>query len=83
VGGVGLWGCGECGGVVGVGLWGCGGCGGVVGVGGFGGLGVWWCGGGGWFPLALIHSKVCTLCDFGHLQFLFLYFRINSLILMI
>jgi hypothetical protein len=24
-------------------------------------------------PLALEHSKVCTLCDFGHLQ-LFLYF---------
>jgi hypothetical protein len=31
-------------------------CGGVV----------WWCGGGGWFPLAFEHSKVCTLCDFGH-----------------
>jgi hypothetical protein len=22
-------------------------------------------------PLALEHSKVCTLCDFGHLQFIF------------
>jgi hypothetical protein len=22
-----------------------------------------------WFPLAFEHSKVCTLCDFGHLQF--------------
>jgi hypothetical protein len=32
---------------------------GVVGVGGW-----------GWFPLAFEHSKVCTLCDFGHLQFL-------------
>jgi hypothetical protein len=38
---------------------------------------VWWCGsgvcggvGGGGSPLALEHSKVCTLCDFGHLQFL-------------
>jgi hypothetical protein len=30
--------------------------------------GVWW--GGGWFPLAFEHSKVCTLCDFGHLQFI-------------
>jgi hypothetical protein len=29
----------------------------------------WWCGGGGWFPFAFEHSKVCTLCDFGHLQF--------------
>jgi hypothetical protein len=28
-------------------------------------VGVW-----GWFPLAFEHSKVCTLCDFGHLQFL-------------
>jgi hypothetical protein len=27
-------------------------------------VGVW-----GWFPLAFEHSKVCTLCDFGHLQF--------------
>jgi hypothetical protein len=27
-------------------------------------------GGGGRFPLALEHSKVCTLCDFGHLQFI-------------
>jgi hypothetical protein len=25
---------------------------------------------GGWFPLAFEHSKVCTLCDFGHLQFI-------------
>jgi hypothetical protein len=33
---------------------------------------VWGCGGcGGWFPHAFEHSKVCTLCDFGHLQFLF------------
>jgi hypothetical protein len=24
---------------------------------------------GGRSPLALEHSKVCTLCDFGHLQF--------------
>jgi hypothetical protein len=31
-------------------------------------VGVWWCGGGGWFPLAFEQSKVCTLCDFGHLQ---------------
>jgi hypothetical protein len=39
---------------------------GVVGVGVWGcvGVGVW-----GWFPLAFEHSKVCTLCDFGHLQF--------------
>jgi hypothetical protein len=22
-----------------------------------------------WFPLAFEHSKVCTQCDFGHLQF--------------
>jgi hypothetical protein len=22
----------------------------------------------GWFPLAFEHSKVCTLCNFGHLQ---------------
>jgi hypothetical protein len=29
------------------------------------GVGVW-----GWFPLAFEHSKVCTLCDFGHLQFI-------------
>jgi competence protein ComGC len=27
-------------------------------------------GGWGWFPLAFEHSKVCTLCDFGHLQFI-------------
>jgi hypothetical protein len=33
------------------------------------GVGVWGCGGVGWFPLAFEHSKVCTLCDFGHLQF--------------
>jgi hypothetical protein len=62
-------------------------CGGVWG-GGVGGVGVWWCGvwGGGvgvWWgvyggrgvggsPLALEHSKVCTLCDFGHLQFYFI-----------
>jgi hypothetical protein len=40
---------------------------GVVGVVGvqWGMWGVW-----GWFPLAFEHSKVCTLCDFGHLQFL-------------
>jgi hypothetical protein len=45
------------------GVWGC--VGGVVGVvGGCGG-----CGGVGGFPLAFEHSKVCTLCDFGHLQF--------------
>jgi hypothetical protein len=49
--------------------------GGVVGVVGMVGVGVWWvwwvwgCGGVGWFPLAFEHSKVCTLCDFGHLQF--------------
>jgi hypothetical protein len=48
-----------------VGCVGFGGCGGVVGVGAG-------CGGGGWFPLAFEHSKVCTQCDFGHLQFLFL-----------
>jgi hypothetical protein len=57
-----VWGCGECGGVGYVVVW--------VGVGvywfcGVGGVGVW--GGGG--PLAFEHSKVCTLCDFGHLQF--------------
>jgi hypothetical protein len=39
-----------------------GGVGGVCGV----CVGVW-----GWFPLAFEHSKVCTLCDFGHLQFQF------------
>jgi hypothetical protein len=68
-GGVGVW---SCGGVMvwGVGVWGCGGCGGC------GGVGVWGCGGVGWFPLAFEHSKVCTLCDFGHLQFL----QINSII---
>jgi hypothetical protein len=54
--------------------------GGGVGVWGF--WGVWWCGvcggvggvvvcGGGGSPLALEHSKVCTLCDFGHLQLSF------------
>jgi hypothetical protein len=40
----------------------CGGVGGVV------GCRVWWCGSGGSL-LALEHSKVCTLSDFGHLQF--------------
>jgi hypothetical protein len=68
----GVWWCGGCGGVWvwwcggfgGVGLWG---CGGVVGV---GCVGVWVCGGWGCSPLALEHSKVCTLCDFGHLQFI-------------
>jgi hypothetical protein len=54
-----LWGC-DC--VGGGGLGG----GGVVGVVGVVGVGVW---GVGWFPLAFEHSKVCTLCDFGHLQF--------------
>jgi hypothetical protein len=40
-----------------------------VGVGLLVGVGVWGCGGcGGWFPHAFEHSKVCTLCDFGHLQ---------------
>jgi hypothetical protein len=33
------------------------------------GVVVWGAGAGS--PLALEHSKVCTLCDFGHLQFLF------------
>jgi hypothetical protein len=80
-GGVVVWGCGSVvvvvvEGVGGAGLWGvwwCGGPGGAVGgvrCGGCGG--VWGCGGvvgGGWFPLAFEHSKVCTLCDFGHLQF--------------
>jgi hypothetical protein len=51
-------------GVVGVGVWGWG----VVGVGLLVGVGVWGCG--GWFPHAFEHSKVCTLCDFGHLQFI-------------
>jgi hypothetical protein len=73
--GVGLWwvwGCGGCGGVGGVVVWGCGGMGGCGGVGlwGCGGLVVWGCGGGGGFPFAFEHSKVCTLCDFGQLQFL-------------
>jgi hypothetical protein len=48
---------------------------------GWGGCGVWWGGvcdgvgcvwcavGGGGLSFALEHSKVCTLCDFGHLQF--------------
>jgi hypothetical protein len=61
-GGVVVWGC------TGVVVWGCGGCGGVGGVVGVVGV-VWVCGGVGWFPLAFEHSKVCTLCDFGHLQF--------------
>jgi hypothetical protein len=43
----------------------------VVGCGG-GGLGVVWTVGGVGSSLALEHSKVCTQCDFGHLQFLFL-----------
>jgi hypothetical protein len=54
----------------------CGGCcgcgwGGVVGRVDVG-CGVWWVfwGAGGGLTLALEHSKVCTLCDFGHLQFL-------------
>jgi hypothetical protein len=37
------------------------------------------CGGGG--PIAFEHSKVCTLCDFGHLQFLlmiYLFFKLNK-----
>jgi hypothetical protein len=42
----------------------CGGCR-VVGR----GCGVWWCVG-VFSPLALEHSQVCTLCDFGHLQFI-------------
>jgi hypothetical protein len=41
-----------------------------VGVWVFGDVVVW---GWGWFPLAFEHSKVCTLCDFGHLQFLIIY----------
>jgi hypothetical protein len=52
------------------------------GVGGVGGVWeVWWCGGCGGgcvgcggSPLALEHSKVCTLCDFGHLQFYYYYY---------
>jgi hypothetical protein len=47
-------------------VWLCGSVGGVVGV-----VGV------GWFPLAFEHSKVCTLCDFGHLQFVNKYFFTN------
>jgi hypothetical protein len=64
-------------GVVVWGVWGVWVCGGVVVWVGVGLWGVWWCGGcgggggGGWFPLAFEHSKVCTLCDFGHLQFMF------------
>jgi hypothetical protein len=70
--GVVVWWCGGLGGVVVYRVWVCGGVGGV------GLWGVWWvwwvwwvwvCGGVGWFPLAFEHSKVCTLCDFGHLQF--------------
>jgi hypothetical protein len=60
-------------------------CGGVCGLVWCGVWGVWGgvCGGvwdgvvcvcvwgrGGRFSLALEHSKVCTLCDFGHLQFI-------------
>jgi hypothetical protein len=56
--------CGGMGGCGGVGVYGCG----HVVVWGCRTVGVWWCGG-GWFPLAFEHSKVCTLCDFGHLQF--------------
>jgi hypothetical protein len=57
---VGWWCCGWCGGVGYVVGWGCGGVGCVV---------VWGAGAGS--PLALEHSKVCTLCYFGHLQFYF------------
>jgi hypothetical protein len=61
---------------VGVGWWwgglACGGVCGGVGVVGCcrvcGGVVCEWCGGGG-LSFALEHSKVCTLCDFGHLQF--------------
>jgi hypothetical protein len=54
--------------VWGVGRW-------VCGVGCRVGCRVVWCGGGRGVcvrgsPFALEHSKVCTLCDFGHLQFL-------------
>jgi hypothetical protein len=35
-------------------------------------VGCVWCGGGG-LSFALEHSKVCTLCDFGHLQFFILF----------
>jgi hypothetical protein len=55
-----------CGGVCGgLGVVGCGVC-----CGGVGCLvvGCVWCGEGG-LSFALEHSKVCTLCDFGHLQF--------------
>jgi hypothetical protein len=50
----------------------CVGCvGGVcVGLGGVMCVGV---GAGAGSPLALEHSKVCTLCDFGHLQFDYVY----------
>jgi hypothetical protein len=52
-----------------------------------GGCGVGWCVGWGGVgvgvvcvgrgsPLALEHSKVCTLCDFGHLQFILLFYFI-------
>jgi SNF2 family DNA or RNA helicase len=34
---------------------------------------------GGCFPLAFEHSKVCTLCDFGHLQFLKLLFVFSEI----
>jgi hypothetical protein len=61
-----VWGCRT------VGVWWCGGCGGVWGVGCGGG------GGGGWFPFAFEHSKVCTLCDFGHLQFFKLFFSVKA-----
>jgi hypothetical protein len=52
------------------GVWGVGcgvGCGVYSGVWGWVGVSGWE---GGSSPLALEHSKVCTLCDFGHLQFL-------------
>jgi hypothetical protein len=68
--GVGGVGCGWC-------VW-CGGVCGGVGWSGVGGWGVWWCGvsvwcgGGGVSPCA--RTEVCTLCDFGHLQFLIFFF---------
>jgi hypothetical protein len=52
--------CGVCG------VWGCGGVGGGVVVGWGGWVGGWWL----LFSLAFEHSKVCTLCDLGHLQFI-------------
>jgi hypothetical protein len=72
-GGVGGVGCGVWGVVVvwwcgGVGVWVCGGVG-CVGCGGCGVVVVWWVGS----PLALEHSKVCTLCDFGHLQLIYIF----------